>query len=172
VLGTDLVHDRRAVGARVGLLGHSNGLYEDLTVTENIRFWARSVGAGADEVDRAVARLDLSGRLADAPVSGLSAGQRRRTALAALVVRRPELWLLDEPHAGLDAEGRDLVDELLRTAAAAGATVVVASHEQDRAGALAGRRVLVEGGRTHESAPEGRPAGPVQQVAAIGVVPC
>jgi heme ABC exporter ATP-binding subunit CcmA len=172
VLGTDLVHDRRAVGARVGLLGHSNGLYEDLTVTENIRFWARSVGAGADEVDRAVARLDLSGRLADAPVSGLSAGQRRRTALAALVVRRPELWLLDEPHAGLDADGRDLVDELLRTAAAAGATVVVASHEQDRAGALAGRRVLVEGGRTHESAPEGRPAGPVQQVAAIGVVPC
>ena len=54
------------------------------------------------------------GRLAGDPVGRLSAGQRRRTALAALVARRPELWLLDEPHAGLDADGRDLLDDLVR----------------------------------------------------------
>jgi heme ABC exporter ATP-binding subunit CcmA len=169
VLGRDLVRDRRDVRSRVGLLGHTSGLYEDLTVTENVRFWARSVGAPDDDVDAALSRLGLGGRLAGTPVGGLSAGQRRRAALAALVVRRPELWLLDEPHAGLDAQGRDVVDDLLRSAAAARATVVVASHEQDRAGALAGRRVLVEGGQTRDATP---PNASVRETAPAGVVPC
>ena len=109
VLGHDLRRDRRAVRARVGLLGHGNGLYDDLTVAENVRFWGRAAGATAAEIDAAHRPASASsGRLADTPVGRLSAGQRRRTALAALVARRPELWLLDEPHAGLDAEGRDL----------------------------------------------------------------
>ena len=76
----------------------------------------------------------------------LSAGQRRRTALACLVARRPELWLLDEPHAGLDHDGRDLLDDLVHRAQAAGATVVLASHELDRAEALADRVVTIAGG--------------------------
>jgi heme ABC exporter ATP-binding subunit CcmA len=146
VLGVDLAVDRRAVRARVGLLGHANGLYDDLSVTENVQFWGRTVGATDGEVHAAVAQLGLDGRLADAKVARLSAGQRRRVALAALVARRPELWLLDEPHAGLDAEGRDLIDGLLRGAAAAGATVLVASHELDRAGGLVHRTVLVDRG--------------------------
>lgn len=150
VLGCDLATDRVTVRRRVGLLGHSNGLYADLTVTENVAFWARTVGARADEVQAALRRLDLAGRLADVPVARLSAGQRRRTALACLVVRRAELWLLDEPHAGLDADGRDELDATLRQAAAAGATVMVASHELERAGALATRTVLVANGMVHE----------------------
>ena len=76
----------------------------------------------------------------------MSAGQRRRTALAILVIRRASLWLLDEPHAGLDASGRDEIDNILREAASAGATVIVASHELERAGALATRRIEVVGG--------------------------
>jgi energy-coupling factor transporter ATP-binding protein EcfA2 len=76
----------------------------------------------------------------------LSAGQKRRTALACLVARRAELWLLDEPHAGLDASGRDDLDDTLRQAAASGATVIVASHELERAGALATRAVVVDNG--------------------------
>jgi heme ABC exporter ATP-binding subunit CcmA len=143
VLGVDLHGDRRAVRAKVGLLGHANALYDDLTVIENVRFWGRTVGATDVEVAAAITRLGLSGRLADLPVARLSAGQRRRAALAALAARRPELWLLDEPHAGLDADGRETVDDLLRAAAAAGATVVVASHELDRAGGLARRTVDV-----------------------------
>jgi ABC-type multidrug transport system ATPase subunit len=79
-------------------------------------------------------------------VARLSAGQRRRTALACLVARRPELWLLDEPHAGLDHDGRDLLDDLVRRARAAGATIVLASHELDRAEALADRVVTIVGG--------------------------
>lgn len=147
VLGIDLTRDRVAVRPRVGLLGHSNGLYADLTVADNVRFWGATVGASVDEVQAAMARMGLGERLADVAVSKLSAGQRRRTALACLVARRAELWLLDEPHAGLDSNGRDELDATLRSAAAAGATVIVASHELERAGSLATRVVQVVGGQ-------------------------
>jgi len=147
VLGHDLVTDRQSVRHRVGLLGHANGLYDELTVTDNVRFWARAGGASDDEIAAAMDRLGVSGRLAEVPAGRLSAGQRRRTALAALVARRPELWLLDEPHAGLDAAGRDHLDGLVRDAAEAGATVLFASHELDRAMELAQRVVSVAGGR-------------------------
>jgi heme ABC exporter ATP-binding subunit CcmA len=147
VLGTDLRTDRRGVRTKVGLLGHGNGLYEDLTVAENVRFWGRTVGATDAEITTAMEHLGLAGRLAGVAVHRLSAGQRRRTAVAIVAVRRPELWLLDEPHAGLDVGGRDLVDNLLRQAVAAGATVVFASHELDRAEPLAHRVVTMAGGR-------------------------
>jgi ABC-type transport system involved in cytochrome c biogenesis ATPase subunit len=98
----------------------------------------------------ALARLGLDGRLHDLPVARLSAGQRRRTSIAAMVARRPELWLLDEPHATLDADGRDLVDALVRDSVAAGATVILASHESDRALAIASRIVEVRGGMVQE----------------------
>lgn len=147
VLGCDIAADRTAVRNRVGLLGHANGLYGDLTVHDNVAFWGATVGASADEVAASLDRMGLSGRLASVPVSRLSAGQRRRTALACLVARRAELWLLDEPHAGLDAAGRDDLDATLRDAAAAGATVMVASHELERAGALATRVVEIVGGQ-------------------------
>ena len=150
VLGIDLANDRELVRARVGMIGHNNGLYGDLTVSENVRFWGRTVGATIDEVAAALRRMGLDGRLADIPVARLSAGQKRRTALAGLVVRRAELWLLDEPHAGLDAAGRDELDAVLKMAAVAGATVMVASHELERAGRLATRQVEVVAGQIRE----------------------
>jgi heme ABC exporter ATP-binding subunit CcmA len=150
VLGVDLKNDRELVRHRVGVIGHNNGLYADLTVTENVRFWGRTVGATRAEVDAALRRMGLDGRLADLPVSRLSAGQKRRTALAGLVARRAELWLLDEPHAGLDAAGRDELDQVLKMAAAAGATVMVASHELERAAQLATRQLEVVAGQVHE----------------------
>jgi len=146
VLGHDLTVDRTAVRRRVGLLGHANGLYGDLTVADNVAFWGATVGASADEIAASMRRMGLADRLRDVKVGALSAGQRRRTALACLVARRAELWLLDEPHAGLDAAGRDDLDATLRDAAASGATVLVASHELERAGALATRVVEVVGG--------------------------
>ena len=148
VLGHDLRDgaDRRAVRRRVGLLGHSTCLYDDLTVADNVRFWARACGASVDEADAAMTALGVDGRLADVAVAKLSAGQRRRTSIAAMLARRPELWLLDEPHAGLDNAARDIVDALVRRAAAAGATIVIASHELERAGALATDVVELAGG--------------------------
>ena len=71
-----------------------------------------------------------------------------------------ELWLLDEPHAGLDRAGRDLVDTLVRDAAAAGATVLFASHELDRAEGLATRTVTIAGGQVRDDS--ARPAAPIE----------
>jgi heme ABC exporter ATP-binding subunit CcmA len=165
VLGADLVADPRAVRRRVGLLGHATALYDDLSAAENVRFAVRAAGASAATVGPALARLGLEGRLASSPVGALSAGQRRRAALAALMARDPELWLLDEPHAGLDAEHRDLLDGLVRDVVRRGGTVVLASHEHDRATALAGRIVTVAGGMiTATSSPRSDPLSPVYPV--------
>jgi heme ABC exporter ATP-binding subunit CcmA len=146
VLGIDLATNREAIRSRVGLLGHANGLYLDLTVMQNLQFWASTVAATASEISVAMATMRIDGRLTEVKASQLSAGQRRRCALASLIVRRAEIWLLDEPHAGLDAAGRDELDTLLRSAVTSGATVVLASHERDRALGLATRTVTIDGG--------------------------
>jgi heme ABC exporter ATP-binding subunit CcmA len=146
VLGHDLVTDRAAVRRSVGLLGHDTALYDDLTVEENLRFWARASRIDDEAVPAALDRLGVADRLRDVAVRNLSAGQRRRTALAAVVVRRPRLWLLDEPHSGLDQGGRDLIDQVILDAASAGATVMLASHELDRTLDLATRHLTVAGG--------------------------
>ena len=147
VLGHDMRRDRRSVRRQIGLLGHAGSLYDDLTAEDNVRFAVRSAGGDPAAVGPALSKLGVEGRLRSTAVSRLSAGQRRRVALAARVARAPSLWLLDEPHAGLDAEGRDVLDDLVRAAASEGATVVLSSHEADRASALAGRTVTMSGGR-------------------------
>ena len=146
VLGVDLREDRRAVRHRVGLLAHGTGLYDELTVADNVHFWTRAARADMVDAEAAMAQLGLDGRLRDVAVGRLSTGQRRRTSLACLLARRPELWLLDEPHAGLDKEGRDIVDALIRDAAAAGATIILSSHELDRSIELADEIVTLGGG--------------------------
>ena len=156
VLGHDLRRDRRSVRRHVGLLGHATGLYDDLTVADNLRFVARATrNSNAPSVDEVLGRLGLAGRLANVQVSRLSAGQRRRVAVAALLLRPADLWLLDEPHAGLDADGRERLDALVREAAHAGTTVLLASHELDRARALASRVVSIAGGQIRADARAG-----------------
>ncbi len=158
VLGENLVRDQRAVRRQVGLLGHQTGLYDEMTAADNVRFALRAARVPLSAAGPAMEMLGLTGRLASTPVGSLSAGQRRRVALAVLVARDPELWLLDEPHAGLDAEHRDLLDGLIRQAAGRGATVVMASHEADRAGSLARRVVTVAGGVITSSEPASQAA--------------
>ena len=160
VLGHDLVRDRRAVRRHVGLLHQGGGLYDDLTVVDNVRFAVRAAHGDPDAVGPAIARLGLEGRLARSPLARLSTGQRRRTALAILVARSPALWLLDEPHAGLDAEGRDLLDGLIAEAIGVGATVLVASHELGRVTAIAHRTVVVAGGVVLDAPPAGAEPAP------------
>ena len=146
LLDIDLRRDRKSVRSHVGLVGHATFLYDDLTVEENVRFWVRAAQAPVELVEPALARFALDGRLRGVSAGKLSSGQRRRVALATLAARAPEVWLLDEPHAGLDADTRDTVDALISDAAASGATVVFASHELDRANAVAGRSVTIAGG--------------------------
>lgn len=166
ILGCDLRQDPTAVRTRVGLLGHAAPLYDDLTAGENVRFAVRAAGLPAGRSDPALDRLGLVGRLRRTPVGRLSAGQRRRVALAALVARAPELWLLDEPHAGLDAGARRLLADLLAEATAAGAAVLLTSHEPDLAVPLADRVAVMAGGRVAEERRGGR--RPVLSAVAAG----
>jgi heme ABC exporter ATP-binding subunit CcmA len=159
VLGHDLVQDHTSVRRSVGYLGHAVPLYDELTTSENVRFATRATGTGTGGVDAALERLGLVGRLRRTTVGRLSAGQRRRVALAALVARAPELWLLDEPHAALDAAGRRLLGELVTEAVDGGATVLLASHELDVARPMVHRVVLLSGGRVVHEGAGGRVSG-------------
>ena len=82
VLGLDLTQQREAIRRTVGLLGRQNGLYLDLTVAENVHFWGSTVGTTNTETAAAMQRTTIADRLADVEVRKLSAGQKRRTALA------------------------------------------------------------------------------------------
>jgi heme ABC exporter ATP-binding subunit CcmA len=147
VLGVDLTEDHTAVRRHVGLLGHAAPLYDELSAAENVRFSVRALGLPASAGEQALERLGLVGRLRTTPAGRLSAGQRRRVALAALVARRPALWLLDEPHAGLDTPARSLLAELIGEAIADGAAVLLSSHEPEYSVPLADRVVVMGGGR-------------------------
>jgi heme ABC exporter ATP-binding subunit CcmA len=146
VLGHDLARDRRGARRELALLGHETACYDDLTARENLRFAVEAAGKPAADADAALERVGLA-RRADVRHGRLSAGQRRRLALAGALARQPRLLLLDEPHAGLDGEGRAVLDDAVRAAPMAGTTVIIASHELDRARALATREVEVVAGQ-------------------------
>ena len=147
VAGVDLGSgDLRQLRRRVGWLGHEGSFYDDLSVRENLTFAARALGRPTGEIAPAVARVGLEHRI-DTSAKQLSAGQRRRRGLAWLLLRRAELWLLDEPYASLDDEGRTFFDALLGDVVAGGATVVVSAHDPLRSAALAPRTLTLAGGR-------------------------
>jgi heme ABC exporter ATP-binding subunit CcmA len=156
VLGVDLCSDHTAVRRHVGLLGHAAPLYDELNAAENVRFAVRALGLPVATADAALERLGMVGRLRTTPTGRLSAGQRRRVALAALVARRPALWLLDEPHAGLDAPSRVLLADLIGEAVADGASVLLSSHEPELSIPLSDRVVVMGGGRIASEEPGGR----------------
>ena len=147
VLDFDLRTQRMELRAHIGLLGHRTGLYPDLTVSENLKFWASAYGANDIEVDKAMEFFGLNDRLGSVQVQNLSEGQRRRTSLALLLIKRPSIWLLDEPYSGLDSNGRELVNSSILQASELGTTVLIASHEIDKIGSNRERTLLVKGGR-------------------------
>ncbi len=129
------------------------------SAAENVRFAVRALGLAASSADDALERVGLTGRLRTTPAGRLSAGQRRRVALAALIARRPALWLLDEPHAGLDARSRQLLGHLIAEAVTDGASVLLSSHEPQLSVPLADRVVTMGGGRVTGNERGGRHSG-------------
>ncbi|HKQ45163.1 MAG TPA: heme ABC exporter ATP-binding protein CcmA [Rhizomicrobium sp.] len=118
--------DAEERGKAVGWLGHQDGLKPQLSVREQLNFFASLYGHKADGA--ALEQVGLA-RQADLPCRYLSAGQRRRLALARLLVSQRPLWLLDEPFAALDASGQALVGQLMARHCGQGGIIIAATHE-------------------------------------------
>jgi ABC-2 type transport system ATP-binding protein len=117
---------------RIGYVTQEPSVYGDLTVTENLRFFAAVLGVPSSDVERVVEAVDLASH-ADARVDQLSGGQRSRASLAAALLGSPELLVLDEPTVGLDPVLRRDLWNLFHELADAGATLLVSSHVMDEA---------------------------------------
>lgn len=126
-LGAAEISDAEDRARFIGWFGHQDGLKPQLTARENLSFLAALYNVHTD-VQTALDWAGLS-RAADFPVQYLSAGQKKRLALARLKSCARPLWLLDEPMAALDAQGKSLVEEMLAHHLASGGLAVIATHE-------------------------------------------
>jgi heme exporter protein A len=117
----------RTLPESLHFVGHRDGLKPSLTAEENLRFAADLLGEAALVFPDALARVGLRGG-ADLPVAYLSAGQRRRVALARLLVARRPLWLLDEPLTALDTAGQVLLAGIMAEHLAGGGLILAATH--------------------------------------------
>jgi len=142
--GADIAADLQSYHGELAYLGHDNGLKGDLTPAENLRY---AVGlrrrVSRDEITAALARAGVDAAL-DIAVRRLSAGQRRRVALARLPLMDAALWLLDEPGSNLDAAGQSLLAQLLGAHTGAGGVAVVATHQALELPASAQRSVSLQ----------------------------
>jgi heme exporter protein A len=120
-------------------VGHREGLKPQETPRAHLKLWAHAWGAGA-ATDSVLTRMGLT-RPADVAGRYLSAGQRRRAALARLLLEDRPVWLLDEPYTALDAEGRALVDALIADHRSKGGAVIAAIHGE--AGFAASRELAL-----------------------------
>lgn len=148
VEGFDVGRDREEVRLRTALLSHYSYLYEALTALENLQIAARLTGrpASRPELMPLLARVALDARAGD-PVSTFSAGMRKRLSFARVLLQDPSVVLLDEPYGQLDPPGFGLVDHVVEEFRGRGATVLIATHQVERAAAMCDRGVMLEGGR-------------------------
>jgi heme exporter protein A len=140
VAGYKLPHEAAQVRARLGVVSHLPLLYPDLTAEENLRFYARMYGI-EDQEQRLTEVLEMVGlehRRKDL-VGAFSRGMQQRLAIGRAVLHDPEVMLFDEPYTGLDQDASEMLDEVLRSVAAKGRTVVMTSHDLARAEDLATR---------------------------------
>jgi heme exporter protein A len=116
---------------QMAYVGHYLGIKDDLSVQENIRFIRDFLGTSNRSCGEVVREVGLA-RVAEQQARNLSAGQRKRCALARLLVSNSRLWLLDEPYSNLDQEGVELVDRILNTHLESGGACVLATHGAHR----------------------------------------
>lgn len=148
IAGYALPREAAAVRRRLGVVSHMPLLYADLTAEENLQFYANlyaldnlngRVGEVLDLVGLAARRRDL--------VRTFSRGMQQRLAIGRAILHDPDVLLLDEPHTGLDQDACSMLDEVLKTVAARGRTVVMTSHDLARTADLASRFDVLTRGR-------------------------
>jgi heme ABC exporter ATP-binding subunit CcmA len=148
VFDLDVVRDAQELRRRIGFVGHAPLLYDELTVRENLLFFARMFGLrdGAERADALLARVGMRAR-ANERVRQLSRGQLQRVALARGILHDPALLLLDEPDTGLDEDATALLAELVAGRGAAGQTTIITTHHLERGLALGNDALVLVGGR-------------------------
>ena len=127
-MGESESDDAEERGRLVGWLGHLDGLKPQMTVLEQLTFYARLHAIRDADLSSVLAQVGLA-RQSELPCRYLSAGQRRRLALARLLVSRRPLWLLDEPFAALDTSGQALVAQLMARHCGEGGIIIAATHD-------------------------------------------
>jgi heme exporter protein A len=150
--GFDVVRDRVDVRRMVALLAHHNYLYDSLTARENLQVFADHMGVSRQPIMQLLAQVGLDAR-ADDVVSTFSAGMRKRLSFARVLLQEPRVAFLDEPYGALDPEGFALVDTVVNELRNRGATVLMATHQLERASALADQVLMLEQGRVVEKPP-------------------
>ena len=150
VAGHDVVSEGDRVRAAISLTGQFAALDKNLTAQENLRLMARlrghRGGSARPLVDALIERFDI-GDFRDRLVKNLSGGERRRVDLAAGLIDRPQLLVLDEPTTGLDPRSRQIVWSTVRELVGEGVTLLLTTQYLDEADALADRVVLIDHGR-------------------------
>jgi heme exporter protein A len=146
-----------AVRRRLGVVSHQPLLYGDLSAEENLHFFGRMY-ALANRAERVQAVLELVGlypRRRDL-VREFSRGMQQRLAIGRAVMHEPDVLLFDEPHTGLDQDARTMLDAVLQEITRGGRTVVMTTHDLDRAAALADRIDILSRGKIEASVPSER----------------
>lgn len=140
VAGHQLPDEAAHVRAKLGVVSHMPLLYPDLTAEENLRFYGRMYGIGNMEarISEVLEMVGLENRRKDL-VRTFSRGMQQRLAIGRAVIHDPEVMLFDEPYTGLDQDASEMLDDVLRSVAAEGRTVVMTSHDLSRAEDLATR---------------------------------
>jgi heme exporter protein A len=154
VAGYRLPNEAAQVRARLGVVSHLPLLYGDLSAEENLRFYARMYGIPNEEtrITEVLDMVGLENRRKDL-VRTFSRGMQQRLAIGRAVLHDPEVMLFDEPYTGLDQDASAMLDDVLKTVAAQGRTVVMTSHDLARAEDLATRFDILSRGVIAASAP-------------------
>ena len=142
-----------ALRRRIGYVTQAPSVYGDLTVLENLRYFARVVDVGRDRVAEVLESVALS-RFASRLTSSLSGGERARVSLASALLGSPELLVLDEPTVGLDPVLRTELWGLFHELAGDGATLLVSSHVMDEAGECDQLLLMRDGALLRHSTPD------------------
>lgn len=143
--GKDLWAHRAELRPRIAVLGHLPALYDDLSAAENLSIWAQLGGIEAD-IPAMLVHVGIDPGRRD-PVRTFSAGMRRRVAIARMLLKKPDLVLLDEPFTALDPAGREWLIGVIRSMREAGVTLILATHLPQVARAVADHAVILESGK-------------------------